>query len=428
MKKTVCLFTIVCLYAICVSCSSDRDMIVLKHRNETGIWNGGRNDTAEDTIIADTAVYVTTVEFPDDYFWQKDTVGEGRTFKLCLYANGKKILSLNGGPEYEIGADPDMHRVIDGHLYSDWSGIANTVILEDGKKLFQYEGREMLCGFLKKDGAVYTLGQNRGGKGVALRRNGETLFRDDTGIAIGEMSCPCSESGGLYSVDSGDIVFFYQVPVQSALKQKFRLFKVVNGVPEELELSSEIEKIHDVRIIDGEMYIACNRNDKDHTPALYYGESTVSWKTLDYALANFRLRWTPGGRVCVRLDFSADKWKNSRSVLLGMRKESITVRGGGLAYDFYPTEEGYAYVSANEYEESVFTSFLRDDGSKFEYETPGASCFMGSMCATVCGDKFYAGLSSLDKFGTPVLVVNGKATTLDINGYISGVKVIAPGG
>lgn len=426
MKTTIHLCLIAALLSV-VSCTSDNDMIILKHRNDTGSWSGGRHDGGGVLKGKDTVVYVTAVEFPDDYFWQRDTVGEGRRFKLCLYEDGKRILSLNGGPGYEISADPDMHRVIDGHLYSDWSGISSTVILEDGKRLFQYDGREMICGFLKKEGAIYTLGQNRKGRGVCLRRNGEVIFEDAEGIAIGEMSNPCSESGGLYTVDSGDMVFFYQIPGKSALKQKVRLFKVCNGVPEELELSQEIENVHDVRIINGEMYVACCKNDKDRTPTVYYGEKVITWKNANCDISNFRLRWTPGGKVFVRLDYSWDGWRSAASSFLGMDNEVVDAIGHNMVYDYYLEGESYAYVSENLGAGRILTYFMRDDDVAFKYETTAPSCFMSSLCATISGDKFYAGISSLEKFTPPLLLVNDKVSELKINGYISSVKVTVKG-
>lgn len=427
MKMTARMCLVAALSVIGVSCASDNDMIVLKHRNDTGDWKGRRQDNGSTLYGKDTVVYVTAVEFPDDYFWQRDTVGEGRKFKLCLYADGKKILSLNGGPGYEISADPDMHRVLDGHLYSEWSGTSNTVILEDGKRLLQYPGREMICGFLKMDGAIYTLGQSRNGKGVSLRRNGEVLFEDAEGIAIGDMSNPCSESGGLYMTGTGDMVFFYQIPGKSALKQKVRLFKVCNGVPEELELSPEIEKVHDVRIINGEMYVACCKNDNDRTPAVYYGEKVISWKNANCDISNFRLRWTPGGKVFVRLDYSWDGWRSAASSFLGMNDEVVDAAGHNMAYDYYLSGESYACVAENGIAGRILTYFMRDDETAFRYETTAGSCFMNSLCATISGDKFYAGISSLEKFQPPLLLVNDKVSELKINGYISGVKVLVNG-
>ncbi len=425
MKIAVRMCIVAMLSLLGVSCASDKDMITLKHRNDTGDWKGERQDGGNALNGKDTVVYVTAVEFPDDYFWQRDSVGEGRKFKLCLYADGKKVLSLNGGPGSEISADPDMHRVIDGHLYSEWSGNSYTVILEDGKPLLRYEGREMICGFLKKEGLIYTLGQSRNGKGITLRQNGNVIFEDAEGIAIGEMSNPCSESGGLYTVDSGDIVFFYQIPEKSAMKQKARIFKVCNGVPEELELNQEIDKVHDVRIIDGEMYVACCKNDKGKTPVVYYGEKTVSWEvSSNVAISNFRLRWAPGGKVFVRMDYTWDGWRSAASSFLGMNGEKVDAIGHCIVYDYYLSGDSYAYVTES-VNGRILTCFTRDDESEFKYESGDNCCFMSSLCATISGDRFYAGISSLERFKPPVLLINDKAKELKINGYISGVKVVA---
>ena len=70
MKMTARMCLVAALSVIGVSCASDNDMIVLKHRNDTGDWKGGRQDGGSTLYGKDTVVYVTAVEFPDDYFWQ----------------------------------------------------------------------------------------------------------------------------------------------------------------------------------------------------------------------------------------------------------------------------------------------------------------------------------------------------------------------
>ena len=42
-------------------------------------------------------------------------------------------MKLPVGEEYHISPDPDMHRVIEGHLYTDYSTDKETIIKKDGQ-------------------------------------------------------------------------------------------------------------------------------------------------------------------------------------------------------------------------------------------------------------------------------------------------------
>lgn len=81
MKKSL-IITGLLLLAGC-SLFDSEDLILRKRRDETGSWmgSGPKKERNHDELIpGDTTVYVSTVEFPKDYCWQKDSVGENRPF------------------------------------------------------------------------------------------------------------------------------------------------------------------------------------------------------------------------------------------------------------------------------------------------------------------------------------------------------------
>ena len=131
------------------------------------------------------SLMVTAVEYPEGCFWQRDSSGGTGECHISLYCNGSRTVSVPSGAGFPASHDPDMHRCIDGKLYTDYSDGGRTYVCENGNLLFSYEGREMLCGFLIKDGDIYTLGQNRSGEGLSFRKNGTMVFSSGTGSVIG---------------------------------------------------------------------------------------------------------------------------------------------------------------------------------------------------------------------------------------------------
>ena len=51
------------------------------------------------------------------------------------------ILKIPVGDDYMVSDDPDMHRVLNGHLYTDFATDSETILKKDGKPLFSFDGR-----------------------------------------------------------------------------------------------------------------------------------------------------------------------------------------------------------------------------------------------------------------------------------------------
>lgn len=421
------LFALMAIAALpCCGMLDTEEMILSNRRCDIGEWIGkkpGTDNPADAGDLRDTTVFITTVEFPDDYFWQRDTAGENRIFNITVYREGDRILSVKGGPGTNISSDPDMNRFIDGHLYSDYSSGTETIISRDGKEMFRYEGREMLCGFIVKENDIYTLGQNRSGNGLSFRKNGETLFSTENGIVIGELYCPDSKGGGLHETDAGDILFYYKTDGLPALLLKTRLFAVKNGVEEELALDPNITKIYDARIISETLYIACAEQGLWKYPILYIGGRSLSLSmSAGYALANCRLRRS-GEDVYLKTDFSYDSWQTAYSAVW----DSRGVRTGpdrSFIYEFYTEKDSYAYIYTDNGGKNIRINFTADDEHAYSFISESGYKFLGSGSAAICGDRFYAGLASMQKGGHPLIVYNGTASSLKINGFISGIDIL----
>jgi hypothetical protein len=150
------------------------------------------------------------------------------------------------GAEYETSGAPDMHRIIDGHLYTDYSTEMETIIKRDGKTLFGYDGRECLHGMEVVDANVYTLGQNRDGDGFSFRKNGEILISRNAGYV----------TGGLQrSSDTLCFSFCEQIVTADGLVERY--YSVIGGKVSQIAVRADISKVWDVVIHKGRViYLA----------------------------------------------------------------------------------------------------------------------------------------------------------------------------
>lgn len=163
----------------------------------------------EPSVETDTTIFVSAIIMNDDYDWRRDTAKRTCGCELVLLKDKEKILSLEVSEDNFISPDPDMHHIIDGHLYTDFSTKCETIIKCDGSIILRYPGREYLCGLLLKDGHLYTLGQNRDSDGFSLRKDGEAIYMKSSGTLSGSFSgTSYGSGGGLFIMDS-DICFVY---------------------------------------------------------------------------------------------------------------------------------------------------------------------------------------------------------------------------
>jgi len=215
---------------------------------------GGGSSTP---VLMDTSVFVTAVEFPEGYDWRRDSSYGAVSGSLALYRDGERILSLPAGPGCRASLDPDLHHLVDGHLYTESCIGGETVIAVDGTDLFSYPGREFLCGLLIEGTDVYTLGQNRSGSGFSLRRNGEELFSSSNGTVSSHISDNPQYPGGALYRDGGHLYFSYCRPLAEGSASRL-WFIVEDG--RETAVDVDTEGMYDIRVQDGEIRILPRAN------------------------------------------------------------------------------------------------------------------------------------------------------------------------
>ena len=248
---------------------------------ETGsedIWTGPGAGIVTDGSgpMQKTVWYVTGFDYPAGYDWRSDQESGTVKCSLVVYANAVPMMKLPVGNEYEVSADPDMHRMIGNDLYTDYSTDSLTVIRKNGKRLFCYQGREMIVAMHTEGGDVYTLGQNRSGKGFAYRKNGEVIYRHSSGSLFTSSDVlPSTSSDGQALAPSGGLAFAFSEPVQMASGALERYYIYMNGCVSQIAVREDVKKVWDVRVSAGSVsYIASLVGIS--TPVLVYDDNMVS--------------------------------------------------------------------------------------------------------------------------------------------------------
>lgn len=270
--------------ALAVLCGSCDKLNAAKHRTDTPAREEvpDRNKRGDNYVKPDTTVYVSAVVFNDGYDWRADTLYQRATGCVVLFRNGEEILSIEAGAGRKVSLDPDLHHLMDGHLYTEYSGSENTTVTRDGKELFTYPGREFLCGLLVEGRDVFTLGASRSGKGFSLRKNGMEMMSGRDGVVLGRLSeTPSFPTGALYR-DGGSLCFCYRRPSEAAGGMD-ECVMVIDGQESSFGLPDAAS--YDIRIVDGKPDI----KPKNTMPDRRYNYSDGSYvaQVVSYADGTF---------------------------------------------------------------------------------------------------------------------------------------------
>lgn len=368
----------------------------------------------------DSSLMVTVVEFPEGYCWQRDSSGEAGGCLISLYCNGSRIVSVPSGAGYPACQAADMHRCIDGKLYTDYSSAYETSVYENGSLLFSYEGREMICGFLIKDGNIYTLGQSRSGNGLSFRKNGILLYSSATGQVIGGVDNPSCRTGALYE-DNESIVFCFRNTSVSQGTAVTSCYIVRDGVPEKLSFPANVKSVYDVRQIGGRIVAAVENVTTSKSPALIVDGNfkALPLSINNIKIGNCRLCWHGDENIFLNVTFTQDGWKSMRSALIRMDGYKVLFKNGESISDFWINGKDYACPIVTEERISLIYTI---EGERREVALKdGRYSMLSPSCMKFNGKSITAGLSPRDSSGFPVIVRGSKAEVLKVNGYVTSV-------
>lgn len=331
----------------------------------------------------DTIIYCSAVRCPDDYDWQRDTACNTVSCEVLLYRDGKEILHIPAGRGFCVSPAPDLHHIIDGHLYTEYCTLTETVVCRDGEELVRFRGNEILLGLVYRDGHVHTLSRKRDGSGITYRKDGEILLAQGNIAVFGGFDNPAYPDTGALYVDGDDIVFCYKGTGPSAA-----CHAVTNGHDRELGLPKT--GILDVRINGG---------------------ATLKATALDRDA-----RWTEASVII-----------GSRFVSIGMVLGWVcaVIRDMPGSQRIYKGEAA-VYCSG---QNAVAVSCNADGTVSAHYSTLKEQQYEGSWllfttdCCAMVGDELLVGLSPRERGGRAKLCLGTKTWELEGlgNGFITGV-------
>lgn len=230
-------------YSIC-SCGDPVE--VRPYYSEGQDMQEGQQSAGEEEPAPIKTRYVTGVEYPEGYDWKPD-IGYGADGAVLFLMEGEeRILELQVGYDNAVSADADMHRCINGHLYTDFSTEQETIVKRDGVELFRYFGREMIVSMAERPDGIYTLGKPRAGTGWTYRKNGEIILHKGVGSIL----------HGLHT-DGDRLCFSYMDIIESVSGSLVIYYIVRDGVPESIRTTDIVSEIDDAISLDGAtMYLA----------------------------------------------------------------------------------------------------------------------------------------------------------------------------
>ena len=340
----------------------------------------------------DTTFIVSAVAFPESYDWQRDSAFGAVASTIIIYRNGRKSLEFPAGPAEHVSVSPDMHHIIGGALYTEYTDSKGTLVKKDGKYLVSWAGQEKLIGLLVKDSSVHSVGLASGGRSLTYRVNGQVVLNVTGGVAFGGFSsCGYGDTGALY-IDSGSVCFSY---------------KTVNGKTESAFLVKDGEALNLMSSPGTEILDARIRNGR---PLIFYnedGRSKLSEGGVSKAFGHPGLsRWIEGriveyrGRAAVEGSF-LDR--------LGNTQNALGWSGGAVSTGKNP---GFVYCNGQDY--------FKIDMSPPAY--PGYYLFHRN-CACLTGDGIALVLTPKEKGGQPVMKYGSKTVKFNLYGYLSGIAV-----
>ena len=364
-----------------------------------GVWTG---PSISPPSTSKKVTYITAFNYPQSYDWAADPERGTVKCSLVVFREGKPILKVPVGDEYKVSPDPDMHRVIDGHLYTDYSTDEITLIKKDGKPLIEYPAPEMICDFNVVNGDVHTLGHSRSGQGFSYRINGASVLERDSGYSFEKIFVDDTTTS---------IAFSEQIAASSGIVERYYIMS--NSKVSQVALRDDIKKVWDVAIYDGKViYLASLTGVSAPVLVSKTGMMALSMPS-SLTLVSCRMNVLSEG---IFVEGVLTDGKQVQSVLWDA-KSSYTLFQKGLTFSAICQGDDVVHCTLNPASGAGAGLIYR--GGETLSMPLGYSC-MSRNAMDFSSGLLSVGLSSLNG-GKPVLWVDGQTNELDINGYISSI-------
>jgi hypothetical protein len=397
----MCLATALALSAAACGVSEFGDFV---KDESNGVWVG---PSSGGTAVSQSTTYVTAFDYPEGYDWRRNPEKGSVRCSLVVFADDRPVLKVPVGDVYSVSDDPDMHRVIDGHLYTDFAADNQTVIKKDGKPFLSFEGRESVEDMIFKGDTLHLLCHKRGGKGFTYRVNGEPVLERDNGYTFSRLIC-----------HEGSVFFAFSEQILSSEGNKERYYCFMNGAVEQTALREDVKKVWDVSFHKGAVCclasltgiaepVLISKTGLQALP-LPYGTNIVSGQV-----------FSAGDAIGVEMILSSESAISSALWLDGRLYQSFA--SGAVVSSIWTGDAGVACI--------LNPRSVDDRGSVFRmgeiFDIPEEySCF-GEKSIDMADGMLTVGLSSLAG-NRPLLWKDGDVDEVDVNGYICTVSSVVP--
>ena len=344
--------------------------------------------------------YVTAFDYQEGYDWKADTDNGNIKCSLTVFANDVPVMKIPVGKEYEVSSDPDMHRILGGHLYTDYSTEHETVIKKDGQELFRYEGREMILDMIIFGTDIFTLGCPRRGDGLIFRKNGIAEFQKESAAPIGKIQI--SEDG---------ISFAYREMVQAADKTLERYWLFQDGQPRQVAVRDDIRKVWDIILHEGNICYLAEMTGIEQ-PVLVKGDKLSALDTPSGTDTITGRMFSAGGSIATELIYTYNHIYYSSGIWLDAKQHMLF--NTGVTISGICTWDKGIYCILNSGNGHGGGTIFRCGETM---NAPAGYTMMGNNPICVTDGILRIGLSSLTG-GKPIIWKDGITLELDVNGYI----------
>lgn len=368
------------------------------------VWTGPGSGLNED--IRDAVCYVSGIDYPNGWDWT-DTSKDAESAKryLVVLADGVPMLKLPIGEGHEVSTDPDMHRIIDGHLYTIFCNDGHTSIRKDGKAFLKYEGTENIRDIIVDGENFYTLGVLRDGGGFTYRKNGELIMERRTGNVFERLN-----------IDSGKICFAFCQSLTTSDGASERYYIVRDGRQSSVGFDEGVSVVWDLMSHEGKTCALVSCGPWKTVELIEGAERHIVGMPQGSEMLSCRL-FSKGGDVCIEGMFSDGE---------GNLCSGIWVQG--QEYMLFETGRSVAAVCASDKDICCVLNPDSDNPEGIIFKNgkatgmpEGYTC-RGENPLGVHNRSLYIALTSMTG-GQPILWKDGTASQLKINGPVCSLSI-----
>ena len=217
--------------------------------------DAGSEPVLEDLGFSDRPVCVVTgIEYPSRYDWMEEASPDGVKRSLVVFADAVPCLKVPVGDGYEVSPDADMHRFLDGNLYTYYNKDSLTAVRKNGAPLFRYMADEVMLDMRVKDSDLHVLSRKLSG-GFTYRVNGELILEKLSGEAFGRLW-----------EDRGSICFAYMQPVAEPAGLAERYYLAMDSNVFHVPFEQDVSRVWDMMSQDG---VPCSLVSSSHDSGTY---------------------------------------------------------------------------------------------------------------------------------------------------------------